>query len=120
MAAPPPPQVKVVETRPAPAPAEPPARIFERGGLVRPAQILRRIEPVYPPIAKQAHISGTVELEGVIGVDGRMIELRVKSGHPFLAKAAYDAVIQWVYRPTTLNGKPVEVIAPITVTFRLN
>jgi protein TonB len=117
------PPPRVVVSEPA-KPATPVLRVdpvrVPIGGDVKPAQIVKRVEPIYPPIAKSARISGTVELEGVIGADGRMIELRVKSGHPFLAKAAYDAVLQWIYRPTTLNGKPVEVIAPITVTFRLN
>ena len=113
------PPIPVVEPPKAPPPSAIPARV-PVGGRVKLAEILHRVEPVYPPLAKQARISGTVELEGIIGVDGRMIDLRVKSGHPLLTKAAYDAVIQWVYRPTTLNDKPVEVIAPITVSFRLN
>jgi protein TonB len=84
------------------------------------ARLLHRVEPVYPPLARQTRISGTVELTGVIGTDGRIRELRVVSGHPFLAAAALEAVRQWVYEPTLLNGEPVEVIAPITVNFRLN
>lgn len=65
-------------------------------------------------------VSGVVELIGVIGTDGRIKELRVKSGHPLLARAALEAVARWIYKPTRLNGSPVEVEAPITVTFRLN
>jgi protein TonB len=84
------------------------------------AQLLHRVEPVYPPLARQTRISGTVELTGVVGTNGRIRELRVVSGHPFLAAAALEAVRQWVYEPTLLNGEPVEVIAPITVNFRLN
>ena len=84
------------------------------------ARLLHRVEPVYPPLARQTRISGTVELTGVIATDGRIRELRVVSGHPFLAAAALEAVRQWVYEPTLLNGEPVEVIAPITVNFRLN
>lgn len=67
-----------------------------------------------------ARVSGVVELEAVVGIDGRIRELRVKSGSPLLAPAAVEAVRQWIYEPTTLNGEPVEIIAPITVTFRLN
>ena len=78
------------------------------------------MEPVYPPLARAARISGAVELTGVIATDGRIRELRVVSGHPLLAKAALEAVRQWVYEPTVLNGEPVEVIAPITVHFQLN
>jgi protein TonB len=65
-------------------------------------------------------ISGAVELTGVIGVDGHIRELQIVHGHPLLARAALDAVRQWVYEPTLLDGEPVEVIAPITVNFRLN
>jgi protein TonB len=60
-----------------------------------------------------------VELQGVIGTDGRIHELKVLSGHPILIKAAADAVSQWIYAPTILNGQAVEVAAPITVTFKL-
>jgi periplasmic protein TonB len=119
----------IPNTPPARAPASPvaspkpastePIRV-RQGGLVHPAQLVRRVEPVYPLIARQARISGTVELQGVIGVDGHIRELQVIKGHPLLAKAALDAVRQWVYEPTLLNGEPVEVIAPITVNFRLN
>jgi protein TonB len=88
--------------------------------VVKEAVVVRRVEPVYPDLARRARISGEVQLEGVIGTDGRIRELKVLSGHPLLTKAALDAVSQWLYRPTTLNGEAVEVIAPITVTFRLN
>lgn len=111
----------VERTAPAPAPVETaaPARI-RAGGLVVLGEPVRRVEPLYPRIAIAARISGTVELEGVIGVDGRIRELTVKKGHPILAPAAVEAVRQWIFRPSTLNGDPVEVIAPISVTFRLN
>lgn len=99
--------------------AEPPPRV-KVGGLVKMARLLHRVDPVYPPIARQARISGTVELTGVIGIDGRIRELQVVHGHPFLAKAALEAVRQWTYEPTLLNGAAVEVIAPITVNFLLN
>jgi len=84
------------------------------------AQPIFRPEPQYPPLARQARVSGTVQLEGVIGTDGHMRELRIVSGHPLLVRAALDAVSRWIYKPTLLNGDPVEVIAPITVTFHLN
>src|SRR5262249_38066466 len=86
---------------------------------VQLAKIVHRVEPAYPVLARQARISGTVQLTGVIGIDGHIRELQVISGHPLLTKAALDAVPEWVYEPTLLNGEPVEVIAPITVTFRL-
>lgn len=108
----------VEHAKPAPTPAAP-TRV-PAGGRVDPGVPIYRVEPHYPPLAITAHVSGVVELEGVIGVDGRIHELKVKSGHPLLVKAALDAVRQWVYRPTRLNEQPVEVVAPITVTFRLN
>ena len=64
-------------------------------------------------------MSGVVELAGVLGVDGRIHELRVLRGHPLLVNAAMEAVRQWVYEPTLLNGQPVEVSAPIIVNFIL-
>jgi len=111
---PPPPQVLTAAAVAAP---EKPKRILSQVELARP---IRRVEPLYPPLARQARISGTVELIGVLGVDGRIHELKVISGHPLLINAAVDAVKQWVYAPTMLNGQPVEVQAPITVNFILN
>ena len=116
-AAPPPIERPHAAAAPSAAPAEP-VRI--RGGVVKMAQVLHRVEPEYPQIARQMRLQGVVELTGVIGTDGRMREVRVLSGHPMLAQAALKAVSQWIYEPTTLNGVPVEVMGPITVTFRLN
>jgi protein TonB len=65
-------------------------------------------------------ISGTVQLLGIIAKDGTIQKLQVLSGHPLLRQAAIDAVSQWVYRPTILNGQPVEVEAPIDVIFNLS
>ncbi len=90
------------------------------GGQVQEAKILRRIIPIYPQIAIQARVSGKVQLLGVISREGAVQQLQVISGHPLLTKAAVDAVMQWTYRPTLLNGEPVEVVAPIEVNFTLN
>jgi periplasmic protein TonB len=65
-------------------------------------------------------VQGVVELMAVVGTDGRIHDLRLLSGNPLLAPAAIDAVRRWLYKPTYLNGDPVEVMAPITVTFKLN
>jgi periplasmic protein TonB len=89
------------------------------GGNVMEAKIVKRVLPVYPPLARQARISGTVRLEGVISRDGRIVNLQVVYGHPLLTPAALQAVSQWIYEPTLLNGQPVEVIAPIDVHFTL-
>ena len=89
------------------------------GGKVQEAKLIHRVMPTYPPLARQARISGVVKLQGIIGKDGRIRELQLLSGHPLLAQAALDAVRQWVYSPTFLNNEPVEVIAPIDVNFTL-
>ena len=91
-----------------------------RTSSIELARVIHRVEPVYPTVAKLAHVSGTVELTGVIGTDGRIRELKALSGNPLLVKAAIDAVSQWIYAPPILNGERVEVIAPITVNFRLD
>ena len=83
------------------------------------AKIIRKVTPLYPPLAKAARVSGTVRLMGIIAKDGSIQQLRVLSGPPLLIKAAVDAVQQWLYSPTVLNGRPVEVIAPIDVVFTL-
>lgn len=115
------PRPHVEEARHAPVTTAPPeVKRVKVGGVVKMAEILHRVEPQYPAIARQVRVQGVVELVGVIATDGHLKELRLVSGHPLLAHAAMEAVSQWIYKPTTLNGEPVEVIAPITVTFRLN
>jgi periplasmic protein TonB len=103
---------------PNPTPVRP--QLIRVGGAVQAARLVHRVDPLYPAMARQMRIAGTVELAGVIGTDGRIRELRVTSGHPFLVQAALEAVRQWVYRPTLLGGEPVEVITTITVVFRLS
>jgi protein TonB len=78
------------------------------GGNVQPAEIISRSEPVYPYAARVAGIRGTVVLEGVVGLNGRVKDLKVVSGAPTLRQAAVTAVNQWIYRPALLNGKPIE------------
>jgi len=102
----------------APAPAPPLIRL-RIGGSVQAGKILRQVAPVYPAIARQARISGQVRLEAIIAKNGRIENLQVISGHPLLVQAALDAVRQWVYRPTLLNGDPVEVMTVIDVNFGL-
>lgn len=80
---------------------------------------MTRVQPVYPVLARQSGIQGVVVLHAIIDRDGRVSELRVISGHPLLVKAAIDAVNQWRYQPTLLNGEPVEVETTITVSFVL-
>src|SRR6267143_2129903 len=90
------------------------------GGNVQAARILNRVQPVYPPLARQTRISGTVRLHAIISKDGSIQQLEVQSGHPLLQQNALDAVRQWRYQPTLLNGEPVEVDTTIDVIFSLN
>jgi len=104
---------------PAPAPAPVIIR-YRAGGNVMLGAVLHRAEPRYPPIAIAAHISGSVELECVVGVDGHIQEVKVKSGNPLLIHAAVDAAWQWAYAPSKLNGVPIEIVTILTFTFKLN
>jgi TonB family protein len=91
------------------------------GGNVQRTKIINMVRPVYPPVAKATGIQGSVLLEGVISKEGNVLSLRVKNTEidPDLARAAVEAVSQWRYQPTWLNGNPVEVIVDITVNFTL-
>jgi periplasmic protein TonB len=100
-----------------PAPEVKPIRV---SGGVLAAKIIKRVVPNYPLFARQAHVSGTVHLQATLSKDGRIENLRVIDGPPLLRQSALDAVSQWVYSPTILNGQPVEVEAPIEVNFTLN
>ena len=100
-------------------PPSAPAQPQRVGGDVQAAKLVKKVIPAYPPLARQARVSGTVQLIGVIAKDGTIQQLQVVSGHPLLVKSALDAVRQWIYRPTLLNGQAVEVIAPIDVIFTL-
>jgi protein TonB len=82
--------------------------------------LVRRVQPNYPPLARQARIAGTVVLRAVISKDGSIENLTLVSGHPMLAPAAIDAVKQWKYKPYLLNGEPVEVDTEVQVNFTLS
>jgi protein TonB len=82
--------------------------------------LLRKIQPAYPPLARQARIQGPVVLQAEIGKDGSIQNLRLISGHPMLAPAAIEAIKQWKYKPYILNGEPVEVETTITFNFTLS
>ncbi len=105
--------------------AEPPkakpeaARRIVLPSQLEPGMVLEKVQPVYPSMAIQLRLQGVVLLRTIVGVDGRIKELVVESGHPLLVPAAVAAVRQWRYRPTILNGKPVEVVAPVWVHFTL-
>ena len=89
------------------------------GGQVKAPTQISKVQPVYPLIAQSARVSGVVILEAVIGVDGRVTDARVLRSIPLLDQAALDAVRQWVYTPTLMNGVPVPIIMTVTVTFTL-
>jgi protein TonB len=91
------------------------------GGNVQQANLISQTDPVYPEIAQQAGIEGTVLLEAIVGKDGSVVNSRVVNSlaHPFLVDAARDAVKQWRYKPTLLNGEPIEVVTTVAVKFRL-
>ncbi len=89
------------------------------GGQVQMANLVNKVDPVYPPLAFQARIQGTVRLNVVIGPDGHPTNIQLDSGHPLFVPAAQEAVRQWVWRPTLLNGQPVEVSTIVDVPFTL-
>jgi protein TonB len=104
---------------PPPPPAATPQRI-RVGGQVEAASLVNKVPPVYPPIARTAHVAGTVILHAIIGKDGGIRELQFVSGPPLLMKAAMDAVKDWRYKPTMLNGEAVEVDTTVDVVFTLS
>jgi protein TonB len=97
-------------------PAPPPIRI---SAGVQPPRKLHQVDPVYPELARAAHVEGRVVLDCVIGVNGHVTDVRVVRGVPLLNESAANAVAQWVYVPTLLSGRPVAVILTVTVEFHL-
>ena len=96
----------------------PPVRV-RVGGRVQKARLIHRVPPVYPLEAIEEEITGRVLVEAVISVEGLIQQVKVLSGDPMLAESAVAAVRQWRYRPTKLNGSPVEVITRVEVFFKL-
>lgn len=101
-----------------PAPA--PVQAVRVGGNIKEPTKIKNVNPVYPDIAKQARVQGIVILECTISPQGRVTDVKVLRGIPLLDQAGIDAVKQWQYTPTLLNGVPVPVIMTVTVNFRLN
>jgi protein TonB len=85
---------------------------------VTEATLVHNVPPVYPTQARAKHLDGAVILETTIAEDGSTRNLKIISGPPLLAKAAAEAVLQWRYRPSLLNGKPVAVQRQITIVFK--
>jgi TonB family protein len=103
---------------PPPAPARLGTQPVRIGGTVE-RHLVRRVEPAYPPLARQARIEGSVRFSATIGTDGKVLQLDLVSGHPLLVPAAREAVQQWIYQPTLLNNEPVEVVTDVTINFTL-
>jgi len=100
--------------------SDPPATRIRQGGNVTAATLVNRVQPLYPQIAREEHLQGTVRLHAIIGKDGSVSHLIVLEGHCSLAKSSMDAVSKWRYSPTLLAGQPVEVDTTIDVIFSLN
>lgn len=104
-------------TPPTPAtPARPPILHFTH---LDAAMLIRRVEPHYPPLAIQIHREGRVELRAIIATDGTIRSLEIVSGDPIFYQSAKDAVSQWLYRPTVLNGQKMEIDTYITVIYTM-
>ena len=99
-----------------PPPRREPVRV---GGAIQPPTKIRDVAPVYPQIAQAAGVSGIVIVSATIGTDGAVVDSAVLKAHPLLAQAALDAVRQWRFTPTRLNGEPVPVVMTVTVNFQL-
>jgi len=98
----------------------PPAVRQVRVSHMMEGNLIHRVQPEYPQLARQARIQGIVVLRAIISREGRIEKLQVVSGHPMLAPAAIEAVRQWRYRPYLLNDQPVEVETQVTVNFTLS
>ena len=103
-----------------PAEPPPPVQAVRVGGNIKEPTKTKNVAPVYPDIAKQARVQGIVILECTISPQGKVTDVKVLRGIPLLDQAGIDAVKQWQYTPTLLNGVPVPVIMTVTVNFRLN
>jgi len=108
-----------LEAAPPPPPPPPPAAPVRVGGNIRAPQKTKDVKPVYPAIAQSARVQGVVIIEATIGPNGQVQEAKVLRSIPLLDQAALDAVRQWVFTPTLLNGVPVPVIMTVTVNFTL-
>jgi protein TonB len=100
--------------------APPPPQAVRVGGQIKEPKKLKTVNPEYPDIAKQARVQGVVILECTISPQGKVTDVKILRGIPLLDAAAVEAVKQWVYSPTLLNGVPVPVIMTVTVNFRLS
>jgi protein TonB len=106
---------------PAPPPpkTESPSPLVRPGGDIRPPAKIKDVKPIYPVIAQISHVEGIVIIEATLGPNGKVQDAKVLRSHPLLEAAALDAVRQWEFTPTLLNGNPVSVVMTVTVDFKL-
>ena len=110
---------KDVALGPPPPPPPPTQKALQVGGTIRRPMKVRNVDPVYSPMAQLAKIQGLVIIEATIGPDGRVIDARILRSLPMLDQSALEAVRQWEFTPTLLNGVPVPVVMTVTVNFTL-
>ena len=116
--------IDIVSQNRGPIPPPPPSTTQTNPRVIRmtqldPALLIHRVEPVYPPLAKQTHREGRVELRAIIGTDGRIRSLQIVAGDPLFEQSAVEAVQQWRYKPTILNGQPIEIDTSIMVIYSM-
>jgi protein TonB len=111
----------VADVPPPPPPPPPAPRAPVRtGGQIQPPALIKRVPPVYPPIAVNAHVQGVVILEATVGRDGRVEDVEVLRSVALLDRAAIEAVRQWVYAPLLLNGQAERFVLTVTLSFSLS
>ena len=103
-----------------PARGERPPFTIRIGGNVQQSKLLQKVTPPYPPAARDLGVQGTVKLMALIGLDGRIVHLHAEGGPPQLIPGSLEAVRQWVYQPTLMNGKPCYVITQIDLNYTLS
>jgi protein TonB len=101
------------------APPPPPQKVVRVGGALQAPELIKRVEPDYPLLARQARLTGLVIVEAMVDPQGRVSSVRPLRGSPLLVDAAVEAVRQWVYRPLLLNGIPTPFLVTVSVTFNL-
>jgi periplasmic protein TonB len=117
-APPPPPPTPTPVAKPAATPA--PDKVVRLTSILTQGRVLRRVQPPYPVLAKQAHIQGSVQVQIEISDEGAVTNVTLLSGHPLLREAALQAAKQWLFIPTELNGQRVRAIGLLTFNFTLN
>jgi periplasmic protein TonB len=108
------------ELPPPPKPPATPTQPVRVGGNLQAGMLIKKVTPIYPPAARLSRIQGVVRFEATVSKTGTIRKVQVLSGPILLIQAATDAVKQWIYRPTLLNGEPIEVVTQVDVTFSLN